>query len=210
MSKAFATCQKLKTFWRKTDTPISWKLQVYNAVIISQLVYGLNSLNITPAIKNRLDAFHMRGLRYILNIEHTYYSRISNKDVIEQMNLHLNSAEHENITWEQFMIDKEFKREDYKSTKLVGDIILDRQMALLGHIIRREPHELCRRVALDENLQRPSQLYKRVGATRLDWVTDNLARAHSAFHDENHLLTYNPQDVEHVQNLINCAKNYDF
>ena len=126
------------------------------------------------------------------------------------MNLHLSNAEHSNITWEQFMIDKEFKREEYKSTKLVGDIILDRQMALLGHVIRREPHELCRRVAFDENLQRPSQLYKRVGATRLNWVTDNLERAHAAFHDENHLNTYDHRNMEHVRNLTKCARNYDF
>ena len=64
------------------------------------------SLNITPALKSRFDTFHMRGLGYILSIEHSYYSRISNSEVVEQMNLHLNNAEHANITWEQFRIDK--------------------------------------------------------------------------------------------------------
>ena len=48
----------------------------------------------------------MRGLRYILNIELSFYSIISNEEVIEQMNLHLNSAEHLNMTGEQFMVDK--------------------------------------------------------------------------------------------------------
>ena len=63
MSKALATCRKLKTFWKKTDAKLVWKIQVYNAIIISQLIYGLNTLNITPAMKSRLNAFHMRGIR---------------------------------------------------------------------------------------------------------------------------------------------------
>ena len=69
MTKALATCHKLKTFWRKTNADKSWKMLVYNAIIISQLTYGLNTLNITPGIKDRLNAFHMRGLRYMLKIE---------------------------------------------------------------------------------------------------------------------------------------------
>ena len=90
MSKTLATCQQLKTFWRKARATTGWKMQVYNAVIISQLVYGPTTLNITPAIKHRLNSFHMRGIRYILNIEHSFYSHISNEEVIQRMNMALN------------------------------------------------------------------------------------------------------------------------
>merc|ERR1712023_403397 len=101
ISKALATCKKLKTFWKKTNAKIGWKIQAYNAIIISQLIYGLNTLNVTPAIKNRLNAFHMRGIRYILNIGHSYYSRISDEEVFEKMNLALNEIADEQITWQQ-------------------------------------------------------------------------------------------------------------
>ena len=57
MGKAFATCQNLKTFLRKTHAPLSWKIRVYSAIIISQLVYGLDSLNITPALKKQTRYF---------------------------------------------------------------------------------------------------------------------------------------------------------
>ena len=79
INKALVTCNKLKTFWYKTNCSYKWKLQVYNAVIVSQLTYGLSTLQMTPTMLNRLDAFQMRGLRYILKIEHSYYSRISNQ-----------------------------------------------------------------------------------------------------------------------------------
>ena len=66
MNIAFRTCNKLKTFWYKTDCTHKWKLQVYNAVIIAQISYGMNTVQLTQAMLNRLDAFQMRGLRYIL------------------------------------------------------------------------------------------------------------------------------------------------
>jgi len=56
-SKALGTCKKLKIFCRKTNASIGWKIQVYNAIVISQLIYGLNTLNITPSIKKDLTLF---------------------------------------------------------------------------------------------------------------------------------------------------------
>ena len=38
MSNALATCQKLDVLWRNRHAPVSWKIQVYDAVIISQSV----------------------------------------------------------------------------------------------------------------------------------------------------------------------------
>ena len=80
MNIALRTCNKLKTFWYKTDCTHKWKLHVYNAVIIAQISYGMNTVQLTQAMLNRLDAFQMRGLRYILKIEHAYYSGVSNQE----------------------------------------------------------------------------------------------------------------------------------
>ena len=98
ISKALVTCNRLKTFWYKTNCSYKWKLQVYNAVIVSQLTYGLSTVQMTPAMLKRLDAFQMRGLRYILKIEHSYYSRISNQEVYDKINIILNKGTDLNIT----------------------------------------------------------------------------------------------------------------
>ena len=52
ISKALITCNRLKTFWYKTDCSYKWKLQVYNAIIVSQLTYGLSTVQMTPAMLN--------------------------------------------------------------------------------------------------------------------------------------------------------------
>ena len=51
----------------------------------------------------------MRGIRYILNIGHSYYTHISNEEVLEKMNLALNEAAELEISWEQFEIQKELE-----------------------------------------------------------------------------------------------------
>ena len=68
INKALVTCNKLKDCWSKTNCSYKWKLQVYNAIIVSQLTYGLSTVQLTPSMLNRLDAFQMRGFRYILII----------------------------------------------------------------------------------------------------------------------------------------------
>ena len=78
-------------------------------MIIAQLTYGLSTLNITPSIYDKLNAFHMRGLTYILNVEHSYYSHISNEEVIDRANLAINKCEDQEITWQQLKVDKNVK-----------------------------------------------------------------------------------------------------
>ena len=72
VSKALNTCNKLKIFLKKTRCSKIWKIQVYNAVFISQLIYGLETVYLNDSLIKRLDAFHMRGIRHIMRIDHAY------------------------------------------------------------------------------------------------------------------------------------------
>ena len=42
------TANKLKIFWNKADTSIKWKLQAYDAIIKSKLLYGLETIELLP------------------------------------------------------------------------------------------------------------------------------------------------------------------
>ena len=77
------------------------KSQVYHAVIIAQITYGMSTVHLTPAMLHRLAAIQMRGLRYILKIEHAYYSGTSNKEVYDKINIILNKGTDINITWQE-------------------------------------------------------------------------------------------------------------
>ena len=79
--------KKLELFWKKAQTTLKWKLNVYNAVVVTKLIYGLETLQFTEAQGRVLDTFQQRGLRKILNIPPTYIDRShTNADVLRIAN----------------------------------------------------------------------------------------------------------------------------
>ena len=69
------TWQKLTLFWKDSNTNKKWQLIVYDAVIKSKLLYSLETTYITESLTNKLDAFHLRGLRKIWKLSTTYIDR---------------------------------------------------------------------------------------------------------------------------------------
>ena len=103
ITNALVTCNGLKTLWYETNCPYIWKSQVYNAIIVAQLTYRLSTVQLAPAMLSRLDASQMRGLRYLLKIEHSYYSRTSSQEVYDKRNIILNKGTDINIAWREFI-----------------------------------------------------------------------------------------------------------
>ena len=86
MADATTAANKLKLFWNKADTTMKWKLQAFNAIVRSKLMYGLETIQLPQVILNRLDAFQMKQTRRILHIPPTFEDRsMSNKKVIEKI-----------------------------------------------------------------------------------------------------------------------------
>ena len=76
----------------------------------------------------------MRGFRYILKIEHSYYSRVSNQEIYDKININYNKGTDINITWQEFIAANQFD----KPRKLVklSDYVMSQQNRTLGHVIR--------------------------------------------------------------------------
>ena len=201
INKALVTCNKLKTFWSKTNCSFKWKLQVYNAVIVSQLAYGLSTVQLTPSMLKRLDAFQMRGFRYILKIEHSYYSRVSNQDIYDKINIIYNEGTDINITWQEFIAANHFDA-PRKLVKL-SDYVMNQQNRTRGHVIRipEEIPDPMRTVPIDRNLQMPGVCTKRIGRPRYGWVKENCRWIHEKDKNE----PYDPKNQEHDNYVKQCA-----
>ena len=63
LSQAIITWKKMSLFWRKSDVGTHKKLQIYDAVIRAKIVYGLETIQLTDAMKSKIIAFRMRELR---------------------------------------------------------------------------------------------------------------------------------------------------
>ena len=66
---------KLQLFWSKATATMKLKLRVSDAVLISKLMYGLDTMQLTKNELQKLDSFQMRMLRQILGVPPMFVDR---------------------------------------------------------------------------------------------------------------------------------------
>ena len=85
LGAARADFQKLSRVWANASITQRKKLEIFNACVVSKLLYCLQVACLHTAEFRKLDAFYVRCLRSIAGIKHSYYSRVSNQAVLETM-----------------------------------------------------------------------------------------------------------------------------
>jgi len=85
MADTMATWKKLDIFWREADLPIIFKLRVYDAVVKTKLLYGLESAQLNKTNIAKLDVFQLKGLRKILKMKTTYVERENSNELIYKL-----------------------------------------------------------------------------------------------------------------------------
>jgi len=80
--RAWGEFRKLVQLWKHTSLPLPRKIEIFQAVITSQVMYGLSSAWLTTADQRRLDGFQAPCLRVPLRVAPSYVSRIANKTVL--------------------------------------------------------------------------------------------------------------------------------
>ena len=147
LSKAAAIFNKLRPRWSNAACIPYWKLRVYDAVVLSVLYYGLQSVVFTQALKERVDYFQTKCLRQILRIKAAYYSKVSNREVLDQSSRILYG--------------------EYGKVKPISEIISDRAITLLGHIIRSDETDHMRKIAIDAEYKRVERAKTMCGQTKI-------------------------------------------
>ena len=140
---AWADFSKLARLWRHTSLPKARKLQIFNAIIASRLLYSLSSAWLNVAEIRRLNGFQCRCLRVIMGIKASFISRVSNASVLQQ------------------------------SAQLkFGLQLMRQQLILYGRIARAGPDDPLRKLTfLPGTLQSAASRYvRRVGRPRNEWA----------------------------------------
>jgi hypothetical protein len=76
--KAAVTWKKLKPYWRRSIASRRKKIQIWNSMIRSKVIYGLESAELKTSGLEKLNRFQLKGLRQILRMVTTFIDR-SNK-----------------------------------------------------------------------------------------------------------------------------------
>ena len=78
-SRAF---KSLVVCWSHANISRARKIEIYMSSVGSKLMYNLETLWLLKADINRLEAFHVKCLRRICRIPHSYVSRVRNDTVL--------------------------------------------------------------------------------------------------------------------------------
>ena len=81
LGAATADFQALVAVWKNAGISSFRKLEIFDAVVVSKLLYSTSSAWLTKGDLRKLDGFHARCLRRILKIQPSYISRVSNDRV---------------------------------------------------------------------------------------------------------------------------------
>ena len=77
--------KKLRLVWN-SRLPAKTKLRMFRSTFGAILMYGLDSLTLTPKDLKRIDGFWFRFLRRVVGIKAAFYSRITNDEVYRRAN----------------------------------------------------------------------------------------------------------------------------
>ena len=72
----------LDVLWTHTNVIQYEKYNIYMACIVSKLLYGLQTAWLTKVQRTKLDGFHAWCVRKICGVQHSYWSRVSNLEVL--------------------------------------------------------------------------------------------------------------------------------
>ena len=73
---------RLANIWKRTGLSLQTKIRLYNALVISVLLYGSETWTLLKADERRLEAFHMNCQRRILGIR--WFHSVTNASVTSQ------------------------------------------------------------------------------------------------------------------------------
>ena len=132
-----------------------WKLIVFDVIIRSKLLYGSETIHITQAVANKLDAFQYRGLRKILGMSSTFISRA---------NTNMRLLEVATATAYP-------KRGDDRKIISFSIYHQERRSKLLGHVFRCDNTDALRQVSfVPESAYEVDYGKKRPGRPRQTWL----------------------------------------
>ena len=82
--QAWADFSQMLRLWNHSSVSLRRRIEIFQSFITSRLLYGLSSAWLNAAELRRLDGFQARCLRKILRVPSAFFSRVSNKDVLQR------------------------------------------------------------------------------------------------------------------------------
>ena len=156
LAECYLVWKRLAEFWKHSDCSVAEKLVVYDAVVRSKLIYGLESVQVNDSLKSKIDAFQLKGLRQILKIQTTFMNRENtNDEVFRRANDKVNERRPQ---WDRKAIIPISKYYELRRRKMIAEVIAANEEDPIS--------EIC---LVTDTLQLKEHDKRRVGRPRNNW-----------------------------------------
>jgi hypothetical protein len=145
LGAARAAFRELARLWRHSALGRLRKLEIFNAIVRSRVLYGLCTFVLNVSERRKLDGFQNRCLREIWGIKSAYLSRVSNASVLQTT-----------------------------GQKPLTCTLAKQQLLLYGRVARQPDGSPMRNCTFCPGSLRPAtdRYVRNVGRPRLEWATE--------------------------------------
>ena len=160
---ATADFKVLRRFWNHANLSINRKLQIFMACIWSKLSYSLVTAWLTKYQRRKLDGFQNRCLRQIIGILPSFYSRVSNIEVLRR----------------------------YGMVKF-SNLLLEQQLLYFGKLVRLSDESLLHDIVLQPSSVKARNLAgkRRRGRPHMSWINEVYQKARNIVDTEDDYILY--------------------
>ena len=140
---------ELVRLWSHASVPLTRKLEVFEACVVSRLLYSLQACWMSSAELSRIDAFYCKCLRRILRIPPSFVSRVPNSVI--------------------------YARTGRSPLRYK---LLQSQLGLFGHVARLSGEDALRQCLLTQNDVRPAIFnFRSRGGQKHTWINEVFKKA---------------------------------
>ena len=149
LADSMAVANRLKTFLLKANATVKWKIRAYDAIVVSKLLYGLDTAYLSASEVKQFDTFQLKGFRRIMHITTTFIIRENTNDKV-------------------YRLAEEMAG---KKIKTLSERYNIKRAKLFGHIMRADDEDPLRVVSQEND--RPWLLNKRrIGLPIQNWFEE--------------------------------------
>ena len=183
--------KRLGEFWKHGNSSTKDKLIIFNALIKSKLMYGLEGAQLNFNHLQKLNTMQLKGLRQILNITTTYIDRThTNEFVFNQGQAQMKAG---------------------KTLKSFSESYQEKRMKYMGHLLRQTDDAPEKFATLHTHTPFPQiNPIRRVGAPRINWAEETMKMAWKTIYEQ---MEENQQEMDisnslHINTLALAAHIY--
>ena len=159
---------------------LSWKLTVYRSIVLTIMMYAMDSVLLTSPQTRKLDTVHYKSLRRIFKIKSSYYHRV------------LDPADAQCSNSNQYLASLAYSSRRVQSP---SQLYSQQRLQLFGHIHRHPDSIENKSTYMNSHAYRHIRAPNRSGRPKLHWAESCMAQAAQRI---DHLMSDQAPPHDHI------------